>query len=80
MKLLIASDIHGAAGYCRQLLDAWDREGADRLLLLGKPLLCLLLLTRSIVHGIMGNIPLPFSLIIPEKTVFLKSIHVHNPI
>lgn len=35
MKLLIASDIHGAAGYCRQLLDAWDREGADRLLLLG---------------------------------------------
>lgn len=35
MKLLIASDIHGAAGYCRDLLDAWDREGADRLLLLG---------------------------------------------
>ena len=35
MKLLIASDIHGAAGYCRALLAAWDREGADRLLLLG---------------------------------------------
>ena len=35
MKLLIASDIHGAAGYCRDLLAAWDREGADRLLLLG---------------------------------------------
>lgn len=35
MKLLIASDIHGAAGYCRQLLEAWEREGADRLLLLG---------------------------------------------
>ena len=35
MKLLIASDIHGAADCCRQLLDAWDREGADRLLLLG---------------------------------------------
>ena len=35
MKLLIASDIHGAAGYCRDLLTAWDREGADRLLLLG---------------------------------------------
>ena len=32
MKLLIASDIHGAAGYCRDLLAAWDREGADRLL------------------------------------------------
>ena len=35
MKLLIASDIHGAAGYCRDLLAAWDRESADRLLLLG---------------------------------------------
>ena len=35
MKLMIASDIHGAAGYCRALLAAFDREGADRLLLLG---------------------------------------------
>ena len=35
MKLMIASDIHGAAGFCRELLRAWDREGADRLLLLG---------------------------------------------
>ena len=36
MKLMIASDIHGAAGYCRALLDAFDREGADRLLLAGR--------------------------------------------
>ena len=35
MKWLIASDIHGSAHYCRLLLSAWDREGADRLLLLG---------------------------------------------
>ena len=35
MKLMIASDIHGAAGYCRALLNAFDRERADRLLLLG---------------------------------------------
>lgn len=35
MKLMIASDIHGSACYCRQLLEAFDREGADRLLLLG---------------------------------------------
>lgn len=27
MKLLIASDIHGAAGYCRQLLDALGPRG-----------------------------------------------------
>ena len=35
MKLRSHPDIHGAAGYCRDLLAAWDREGADRLLLLG---------------------------------------------
>lgn len=35
MKLLIASDIHGSAHYCRQLLQAWDREGAEEMLLLG---------------------------------------------
>ena len=35
MKLLIASDLHGSAHYCRELLEAYDREQADRLLLLG---------------------------------------------
>ncbi len=35
MKLFIASDIHGAAGYCREMLEAYDREQADRLLILG---------------------------------------------
>lgn len=35
MKLLIASDIHGSAKYCRQLLEAFTREGADKLVLLG---------------------------------------------
>ena len=35
MKLMIASDIHGSAYYCKQLLQAFDREQADRLLLLG---------------------------------------------
>lgn len=35
MKIMIASDIHGSALYCRKLLEAFDREGADRLLLLG---------------------------------------------
>lgn len=35
MKWMIASDIHGSAYYCRKLLEAYDREGADRLLLLG---------------------------------------------
>lgn len=35
MKLMIASDLHGSAYYCRRLLEAFDREGAQRLLLLG---------------------------------------------
>ena len=39
MKLLIASDIHGSAKYCRLLLEAYAREEADRLLLLGDILL-----------------------------------------
>ena len=35
MKLLIASDLHGSAYYCRALLDAFRRERADRMVLLG---------------------------------------------
>ena len=35
MKLMIASDIHGSALYCGQMLRAYEREGAQRLLLLG---------------------------------------------
>ena len=35
MKIMIASDIHGSADYCRELLTAFEREQADRLLLLG---------------------------------------------
>lgn len=35
MRLMIASDIHGSALYCRQMLNAYEREKADRLLLLG---------------------------------------------
>ncbi len=35
MKLMIASDIHGSAYYCRKMLEAYDREKADKLLLLG---------------------------------------------
>lgn len=35
MKWMIASDIHGSAYYCQKTLEAFCREGADRLLLLG---------------------------------------------
>lgn len=35
MKLLIASDIHGSAYYCRKLLESYKKEEADKLILLG---------------------------------------------
>ena len=35
MKYFIASDIHGSAYYCKKMLEAYDREQADRMVLLG---------------------------------------------
>ena len=35
MKLMIASDIHGSAYYCKKMLEAYQKEQADKLLLLG---------------------------------------------
>lgn len=35
MKIMIASDIHGSAYYCRELLKRFEEENADRLFLLG---------------------------------------------
>ena len=35
MKWMIASDLHGSAYYCRKMLEAFEREGADPLFLLG---------------------------------------------
>jgi len=47
MKLLIASDIHGSAEYCRQLMKAIEREEANKVLLLGDLL----------YHGPRNNLP-----------------------
>ena len=35
MKYIFASDIHGSAYYCQKMLDAYKKEQADRLILLG---------------------------------------------
>ena len=35
MKYVIASDIHGSAHFCKKLVEAFEREKADKLLLLG---------------------------------------------
>lgn len=47
MKLLIASDIHGSAEYCRQLMGAVKREEPAKVLLLGDLL----------YHGPRNNLP-----------------------
>lgn len=56
MKLLIASDIHGSAYYCEFLLKALEREGADRLLLLGDIL----------YHGPRNDLPRDYA---PKKVI-----------
>ena len=56
MKYLIASDIHGSAFYCEQLLEAYEREGADRLLLLGDVL----------YHGPRNDLPKEYA---PKKVI-----------
>lgn len=35
MKLFIASDIHGSAKWCKRMIAAFEKSGAERLLLLG---------------------------------------------
>lgn len=35
MKYMIASDIHGSFYFCNKMLEAYKREGAERLILLG---------------------------------------------
>ena len=47
MKILIASDIHGSAEFCRKLLNAYKNEKAEKLLLLGDIL----------YHGPRNNLP-----------------------
>ena len=35
MKYMFASDIHGSAYYCKKMLEAYEQEKAERLVLLG---------------------------------------------
>ena len=35
MKLMIASDIHGTAYWCKKMLEAFEQNGAEKLILLG---------------------------------------------
>lgn len=58
MKLFIASDIHGSALYCKQMLEAYAREKADKLILLGDIL----------YHGPRNDLPEGYN---PKKVIEL---------
>lgn len=58
MKIMIASDIHGSAFYCRELLEAFEREKADKLLLLGDVL----------YHGPRNDLPKEYA---PKEVISL---------
>lgn len=61
MKLLIASDIHGSAYFCRQLLEAYEREGADKLILLGDVL----------YHGPRNDLPKDYA---PKEVIAMLNV------
>lgn len=62
MKLLIASDIHGSAFYCRQLLEAYEKEQAERIVLLGDIL----------YHGPRNDLPKEYA---PKEVIRMLNEH-----
>lgn len=62
MKIMIASDIHGSAGCCRQLLERFREERADRLLLLGDIL----------YHGPRNDLPEEYA---PKQVIAMLNEH-----
>lgn len=65
MKIMIASDIHGSAYYCEKLIEAFEREDADRLLLLGDIL----------YHGPRNDLPRDYA---PKKVAELLNAHKNS--
>lgn len=65
MKWMIASDIHGSAYYARLLLEAYDREHADRMLLLGDLL----------YHGPRNDLPREYE---PKQVIELLNERKNN--
>ena len=56
MKIFVASDIHGSAYWCRKMLEAYEAEKADFLLLLGDVL----------YHGPRNDLPEEYA---PKKVI-----------
>lgn len=62
MKLLIASDIHGSSYYCEKLLEAYEKEQAQRIILLGDIL----------YHGPRNDLPAEYA---PKKVIQMLNAH-----
>ena len=62
MKLIIASDIHGSAYWCRKLMDLVKAENPDRLILLGDLL----------YHGPRNDLPRDYA---PKQVIPMLSEH-----
>lgn len=58
MKIMIVSDIHGSAYYCKEMLAAFEREKADRMLILGDVL----------YHGPRNDLPREYA---PKEVITL---------
>ena len=65
MKLLIASDIHGSAFWCRRLCDLIETERQDRLILLGDLL----------YHGPRNDLPRDYA---PKQVIPMLSRYREN--
>ena len=62
MKILVASDIHGSAYYCRKMLASYEKEGAERMLLLGDIL----------YHGPRNDLPKEYA---PKEVIAMLNAH-----
>ena len=60
MKLMIASDIHGSAYYCKKLMEAMKQENPDKLVLLGDLL----------YHGPRNDLPRDY---VPKEAIAMLS-------
>ena len=65
MKWMIASDLHGSAYYCKKMVEAFEREGADRLLMLGDLL----------YHGPRNDLPRDYA---PKQVIPMLSRYREN--
>lgn len=62
MKYMFASDIHGSAYYCRKMFEAYTKEKADRLVLLGDLL----------YHGPRNDLPKDYA---PKEVITMLNAH-----